>query len=164
MEILLDRELILHLEDAKTNVEIPFTLKRNYEALELLCSYEPKHCDDENLARRLIEEAITTFAPPPYREKIGPWQRHRSSVVNLITVSIDAGETYLGCAHRHANEQRHIISADFSSPGFCRCAPQPGPWRAMLNVHAVVCAEVWYRLRVLGLDDRGEGHDRLEMF
>jgi hypothetical protein len=65
---------------------------------------------------------------------------------------VDCGERYVGCAHRHTPEQRHIISRHFSSPGFFKTPAAAGAWRAVLNVHAIVSGEVRYHLRVNGLD------------
>jgi hypothetical protein len=234
MEILLDRLVLLHAADAKTNICIPIPVERDFGSLEFVCAYEPKGYDDEAAAKRLIEEGInasafvpalfssegagldpapdlieglkaTAFEPSPYplerkprerlthlieginasafvpalfssegagldpapdlkegslrfvpeeyRKGIGPPEQFLPSVVSLITLSLDYNGRYLGCAHRHAPEQRHIISADFSSPGFLRQPALAGDWQAVINVHSVVCGEVRYHLRVLAHDE-----------
>ena len=160
-EIILDEIIRLHPMDSKSNVCIPFTLKKDYGSLEFICSYEPKNCNDRERAKRLILEGLDTYVPAGYRnperlprQYAAPddglsWETFLPSVVNLVTLSIDAPGLYLGCAHRHASEQRHKISADFSSPGFFRLSPGAGDWRAVINVHAVVTSEVRYHLQVI---------------
>jgi hypothetical protein len=158
VEILLDRLVLLHASDAKTNVCIPVPVEKDFESLEFECTYEPKGYDDEAAAMLSITECIQRFVPEEYRrehraeyrENLGNPERFLPAVVSLITLSLDYNGRYLGCAHRHAPEQRHIISANFSSPGFFRQPALAGDWRAVINVHSVVCSEVRYHLRVLG--------------
>jgi hypothetical protein len=150
MDVLLDREMKLYIEDSKTNVCIPFSVGKKYQSLEFVYSYEPQLCGDEKLARRAIEKGLNAFVPEEYREQFGSWEKFSSSLYNLITLSVDCGEEYLGCAHRLANEGRLVISADFSSPGFFRHPVPAGDWRVVLNVHGIVSEEVRYHLQVQG--------------
>jgi hypothetical protein len=151
MDIILDRVLCFHPEDSKTNVCVPFSLNRDYGCLELFCSYEPLECDDELFAKRLIEEGLNRFIPPEYRKPDESWRRFLP-LVSLITLSLDASGEYLGSAHRRAPEQRHLISAGHSSPGFFRHAARAGDWRAVINLHSLVNSEVRYHLRILAHD------------
>jgi hypothetical protein len=152
VEILLDRLVLLHADDGKTNICVPFPVDRDFTSLEFVYAYRPKGCDDEGLARIMIEEGIRRFVPEEYWKSLEPLEQFLPSVVSLVTLSIDYNGRYLGCAHRHAPEQRHIISADFSSPGFLRQPARAGNWRAVLNVHSVVSGEVGCRLQVLARD------------
>ena len=148
-EVILDKIILLYPEDSKTNVCIPFSLQKNYRALEFICSYEPKKCEDKEKAKELLLAGIETYIPAEYRESSAALEDFLAAVVNLVTFSLDCSGQYLGCAHRHANEQRHIVSMDFSSPGFFCHAPAAGDWRAVINVHAVVSPEVQYHLQIL---------------
>ena len=158
-EIILDEIIRLHPEDTGTNVCIPFTLKRDYRSLEFICSYKPKECGDREKAKQLILDGLAAYVPAEYREQCGAWEDFLPSVVSLITLSLDSSGQYLGCAHRHAAEQRHIVSADFSSPGFSRRSPIAGDWRAVINVHSVVSPEVCYRLQVMAHDTDCRGQE-----
>jgi hypothetical protein len=157
MEILLDRLMLLHTDDAKTNVCVPFPVERDFAALEFIYAYEPKDCDDEEAARRMIAEGVRRFVPEEYRKSLELPERFLPSVKSLVTLSIDYNGRYLGCAHRHAPEQRHIISADFSSPGFFRQPILAGNWRVVINVHSVVSREIRCRLRVLAQESLEQG-------
>ena len=158
-DVILDEIIRLCPGDSKTNVCVPFSLKKDYQRLEFICSYKPKNCDDEERAKQLILEGLKTYVPPEYRERQhwsgGSWESFLSSVVSLITLSLDSPEAYLGCAHRHAPGQRHIVSAEFSSPGFFRYTPSVGDWRAVINVHAVVSPEVLYHLQIMAYNNEG---------
>jgi hypothetical protein len=149
VEILLDRLILLHPGDAKTNVCVPFPVERDLGSLEFVCTYGPKGYDDEEAALLMIREGIRRFVPEAYRQSLEPPDQFLSSVTSLVTLSVDYNGRYLGCAHRHAPEQRHVISANFSSPGFLRQPVRAGNWRAVINVHSVVSGELRYRLRVL---------------
>ena len=147
-EIILDKTICLSPEDSKTNICIPFTLKKNCRSLEFVSSYEPKKCEDREKALDFVLAGFETYIPEQYRGLCGAPEDYIPSVVSLVTLSIDSPVLYLGSAHRHADRQRHIISADFSSPGFIRHSPDAGDWRAVINVHAVVSPKVIYRLQI----------------
>ncbi|MDR2096860.1 MAG: hypothetical protein LBP76_15260 [Treponema sp.] len=157
MEILLDRLILLHAGDEKTNVSVPFSVERDFGSLEFVCAYEPKGYDDEEAAKRMIVEGARRFVPEEYRKNLEPLDQFLPSVVSLVTLSIDYNGRYLGCAHRHTPEQRHIISANFSSPGFLRQPARAGNWRAVINVHAVVGRELRYHVQVFARN--GSGHE-----
>ena len=154
MEILLDRLMLLHAGDVKTNVCVPFPVERDFESLEFVCVYGPKRYEDEGAARIMIEAGFRRFVPEEYRKSLEPLDQFLPSVTSLVTLSIDYNGRYLGCAHRHAPEQRHIISANFSSPGFLRQPVRAGNWRAVINVHSIVTEELRYHLKVVARERR----------
>lgn len=151
MEVLLDETHCFRPEDSKTNFCIAIPVHRDFDSLEFICSYEPKTLADEDIARQSVKEGLEKYVPAEYREHYGNW-RDYLPILNFVTLSVDYGERYVGCAHRHAPEQRHIISREFSSPGFFKTPAAAGAWRAVLNVHAIVSGEVRYHLQVNGLD------------
>jgi hypothetical protein len=151
METLFNEEIIFHRHDSKTNRCIDIPVRKDFMYLEFLCSYEPKWLDDDSVAQGLIEDGLEKYVPPEYRACYGDW-RDYLPVANLVTLSLDHDGIYVGCAHRHDPKQRHIISADFSSPGFLRYPARAGEWRAVINVHAVVSVATHYHLRVNAFD------------
>jgi hypothetical protein len=152
MEVLWNKVYSLHPGDSKTNLCVDIPVSRDFWCLEFLCSYSPKILEDREKSRELIQGGLKKYVPAQFMGQYGDWEKFLP-VVSLITLSIDYGDRYLGCAHRHAPEQRHIISAAFSSPGFFRHAAVQGPWRAVINIHAVVCDSVAYHLTVQGWDE-----------
>ena len=149
MEVILDRLIHIYLKDEKTNICIPFSLKKKYSSLEFICSYEPKKCEDKEKARQMIMDELEKYSPQVDHESKGSWEIYLSKVVSLITVSVDYKGQYLGCSHRLDNEQRHIISADFSSPGFFRHSVDAGDWRVLINVHSVVSPDIRCCLQII---------------
>lgn len=149
--------------ESKTNVVVPLDVPRDFTALLFCTEYEPKIVADQVSARKAVEAAIECFIPEEARPVWGRWQDYMP-VVNFITLSLDCGETYIGCAHRHSPVQDHIISASYASPGFVRHAACAGSWRCVLNCHAVVDEAVRYTLRVYGADENEEIHDRIQAF
>ena len=81
-----------------------------------------------------------------------------------MTFSLDHEDEYIGCAHRHSPVMDHIISKEYSSPGFFRHAVVPGRWNCVLNCHAVVDEEVTYSLQVFGAGENEELHDYVQAF
>lgn len=163
MDKLFDRTITITPADSKTNIRIPVEVPRDYAALLICTRYEPKVVADQDSAREAVEAAIEKFIPEPARPVWGNW-RDYMPVVNFITLSLDCGEEYIGCAHRHSPEQDHIISAGYASPGFIRHAASAGLWRCVLNCHAVVDETVRYSLKVYGADEGEDIHDRIQAF
>jgi len=144
----LDTVLTITPKDDKTNVAVPFTLMEDADRLEITCEFSPKEIGDEALARQAALANIGRYVPryqlPLYKEQLAGGL----ILVNHLTLSLDQGENYLGCAHRHAPRQTHLISQAHSSPGFTRCRPAAGSYRAVINVHSITSPQVRYHLVV----------------
>ena len=147
MEVILDKTIHIYPKDERTNICIPFSLKKNYSSLEIISSYGPKECEDREMTKKMILKELEkcSFKEDSYHS----WESYLPRVVNLITFTMDYKGQYLGCCHRKANEQRHIISQKFSSPGFFRRAPDAGDWRVLINVNSVVSQDVCYHLQIM---------------
>ncbi len=157
---LFEKTVILTPSHSKTNVEIPICIREDHPALLFRVSYSPKSVDDMDLAKKEIEAALRKYIPEDRREQYGSWENY-APLVSLVTLSLDQNGRYLGCAHRHAPVQKHILSAGYSSPGFYRCPHTAGDWRAVINVHAVVSPEVRYELGVFALSEEEAARERL---
>ena len=124
----LDAGLSLTPSSSRGLVELPFALDSPAERLEIDFSYEPKFLEGRDGA---------------------------SPIPNLVTISLDYGEEYLGCAHRHAPVQRHSISAGGSSPGFHAAAVRAGGYRLVVSAHCVVTPACEVRVRVVAAGAAG---------
>lgn len=155
---ILDKTLIITPRDDKSNIVVPFTLPGDAERMIIACRFEPKVIEDKALARQAALANIGRYVP---RYQLPLYQKEQADSVNLVnhlTLSLDCGEEYLGCAHRHAPEQTHEISESFSSPGFRRFRPRAGEYQAVINVHSVTSKEVRYHITVEAAI-KEEGHD-----
>ncbi|MBQ6502790.1 MAG: hypothetical protein IJI57_02630 [Flexilinea sp.] len=163
MKLLISHTQILTPSDNKTNIDIPFRLRQSFPALFIRTKYDPKIVTDENLSRQQIEAGIKRYIPENAREQWGQWEDYMP-VLNFVTLSLDYEEEYVGCAHRHSPVQDHIISENYSSPGFFRHAILPGRWNCSLNCHAIVDQTVTYTLELYGAEENEELHDHIQAF
>ena len=163
MKLLLDRTIKLVPSDSKTNIDIPLRVNEHFYALFIRTEYGPKIIEDLEFSRREIEAGISKYIPEEAREKYGCWKDYLP-LFNLVTFSLDYEDEYIGCAHRHSPVMDHIISPDYSSPGFIRHAVIPGLWNCVLNYHAVVDDPVTYSLKIYGADENEELHDYIQAF
>lgn len=148
MTVLLNEKIILTKENEKTNVPLSFQVEEDFTSLEITYSYSPKILTDKEKSKELIEENIRTdagenFCDYPSWEEFMPLK-------NLITLSLDSPEGYMGAAHRQAENQHHIISEEFSSVGFERTEITKGEWILTLNVHALVTDKAECLVKVEG--------------
>lgn len=133
---------------SKTHITYQFYLPQSTERLAIDFSYTPKILEDKNLSRVLIEEALDKYVAlslqAVYKEK---WEKF-VPLQNLLTLSIDDPEGFRGSAHRHPNNQHHVLSLHESSPGFFAGPIQEGVWRVTISVHCVVTTECHYQLHI----------------
>lgn len=132
--------------DTKTSIAIPFTVQENAKKLFITYSYSPKILEDEEKSKRLIKANILKDAP----EDVDAYTDYGKfmPLKNLITLSLDSPEGYVGAAHRQDSEQHHEIGEDFASPGFIKCKPEKGEWILSLDVHAVVTEKVICKVKI----------------
>lgn len=146
MKILSEKEIVLTAENEKTNILIPFSVEEESERLIITYSYSPKELGDSESAKALIEENLLRDTHggrnfyPDYKEYL--------PLKNLVTLSLNSPEKYMGAAHRQDREQRHIISEDFSSVGFLKGKIIKGQWTLYLNVHAVVTENCLCKIKI----------------
>lgn len=146
MQLLAHETLTLTRRDDRTNIALPFRLGAPCRALHIDFSYAPKKLCDPAEKRRLLERCRALYSTPA--EQARPLDPDAfADPVNLITLSLDCGARYLGCAHRQPNLQ-HIVIGEPSTPGFLNGAPEPGDWRIVLNAHAIVTETVSVEVHV----------------
>lgn len=132
------------LANNKTNLIHRFDVPQGIKKLTIAYSYSPKTLEDRERAIQEIKDCIKK-----YDEVILGRPADYLPIKNLVTLSVDENGKYRGAAHRQANEQSHIISENYASPGFSKGAIEAGEWDIMLNVHSVSC-DVDYQIVVEG--------------
>ncbi len=153
MKLIFENRLILNPKNSKSNIYLPFNIESGFERMEIHFSYTPKFLEDRNLSQTYIEEGMKKYAPGEFRSGYKTWEYYLP-VTNLITLSLDSPEGYVGCAHRHNPEQMHILSESFGSPGFVAVNLTGGIWQAVINVHAVVTENCNCILKIIGFSGR----------
>ncbi len=135
METVLETELRVLPAQEKTNIVLPFTLKKAAQVLKITYAYAPKTAAGEEAEQR-AEDCLLRDAGA-FRGEYPP-AKDFLPLKNLITLSLDDPNGYRGAAHRQANEQNHIFTETESPLGFSAGALPKGEWRVVLNVHALV--------------------------
>lgn len=139
MKLLLKKSITVTLQQEKTNIFLPFTVEEGYKKLEIDYKYSPKELADEEKSAVLIKENLLRDGWDEIAQK-GDYSRFMP-LKNLITLSLDSPDGYVGAAHRQASVQHHEISETFSDVGFDRVKIAVGEWVLALNLHAVVTDE-----------------------
>lgn len=140
MKTVLHKAAVLTSFDTKRNISWYFELEEDAEFLDITYSYTPKKLEDKEKTEEKIMECLLKDAPDTYEEYL-PEREKFAPLVNLVTISLDGPDGYVGAAHRHPNVQSHRISSAFASVGFVKTRIKKGKWRLMLNIHAVVTDE-----------------------
>lgn len=148
MDVILDEIIHFTQNQSKTNVTINFKLEKDYNSLEIYCEYSPKKVEDMVFTKQVLEEAIERFIPENDRSKDLTWKKY-APISNLITLSLDYEDMYLGCAHRQDEVQKHVICKDDSSVSFENHEPVKGNYCAVINLHAVSSELVCYHLKII---------------
>ena len=123
MSLIFEETKTLTPNDTKTNVPLQFYVAEELEKMKIEFSYSPKNLDDEEKAHKYIDDGFEKYAPEPYRKGYKPWYEYLP-VKNLLTVSLDSPDGYIGCAHRQD--------------------------RITINVHALVTDECTFDIKVFG--------------
>lgn len=148
MDILLEETVVLQPEQTRTNVLLPFALSKSYGQMEIFYSYSPKKITDPAEVKILAEQCLSKYLlPEDVPQTVDPEQYPMG---NLVTISLDKGEEFVGAAHRQAPEQHHILSPSFSSPGFRKTEITKGDWRLMINIHALGLQPVTCQVKIVG--------------
>ncbi len=153
MTIVLDKTILFHPENDRTNHFVEFVLPKDYHTLRCECSYSPKSVENKELALRSARANIGRYVPRYQQHLYTKQLAMEVHLVNLLTFSLDYEGSYLGCAHRHDFHQVHSLAKEASSPGFVRHAASAGNWRAVISVHSITSAEVAYHLTITALEE-----------
>ncbi|GMQ59009.1 hypothetical protein AN1V17_34060 [Vallitalea sediminicola] len=145
---------MIYPKDSKTNITHNVKIDNDFDSLTIEFCYSPKKLLDMEKAKIYVEEGLDIFVPQEYRDDYkndyGRWEDY-TPLLNLVTLSLDdESDEYRGCAHRHSNNQIHIISNEFASPGFIKGEIIKGIWKFVINVHAVVTEQCEYQIKVTG--------------
>lgn len=146
MRTIFKKDFQLTPADHQTHLQIPFELKKDYNCLHFHFSYSPKWVEDSR-AVVLIEEHLKQVIPESEMAALGNPKRYLP-LENLITLSLDYEQDYIGCHHCKDASQHITISERESTKGFIKQAVQQGNWLVQLNMHCVQSEEVHLQLAI----------------
>ncbi|MBR3815307.1 MAG: hypothetical protein IKJ27_01125 [Clostridia bacterium] len=150
MKILLNKTVTVTPENERTNIFLPFAVPSGVKKLIIDYSYSPKELTDREKCEALIKENLIRDCGEQWTEytDYGEFM----PLKNLITLSLDSPEGYVGAAHRQAATQHHEIGEEFASVGFDKVKISAGEWVLTLNLHAVVTDECVCEIEVKGYE------------
>lgn len=146
MMVVAESNIRIFAEQEKTNICVPFVLKSGGESLKITFSYSPKILNDNQKAISLIKDCLSRDAGE-FADEYCDYSEFLP-LKNLITISLDSPNGYVGAAHRHSPSQTVLISETESSNGFIPCKIAAGEWSVVINVHAVVTDYCDFNLKV----------------
>lgn len=135
----LDDVRTLTPKDSGTHIALPFVVPACCETLWIRYSYTPKTLEDLQASERIIEAALTRYAPGEYRAGYGNWTDYLP-LKNLATLSLDSPGGYCGCAHKQDSDMTFSVSRTEAGWGFHPPEHMEGSWRAVISCHAIVTA------------------------
>ena len=129
-----------------THIKIPFNVNGDFDTIRISFSYTPKALIDYKMAKPIIVDGLKKYCQNTLLSD-------KEMLIfmplnNLITLSLDSPIKHLGAAHRHPNNQTHIISPLQSSRGFIKSKIIKGQWMITLSCNYIatekvdVCLEV----------------------
>lgn len=159
MKELLSKSFRFTLDDVRKNTLVPFQVDKAYDHMLICLKYSPKHIREKEIIMPQIERCVERYFPKGYTLSEEDMKEY-DSLLNFVTLSLDKGDEYVGCAHRHPPEQTLRIAKTSPAWGFAPCEVTKGDWRIVLHVQAVVIGEIDYRLKVFGMEE-GDSDDQI---
>ncbi|MDD4316299.1 MAG: hypothetical protein PHC84_03960 [Clostridia bacterium] len=128
------------------HIYIPFEAPCGGNALTVKFSFQPATLEDRQQSLEIIRRGMEIYEPGIRRndaelEEFLPLK-------NMLTLSIDSPDGFIGAAHRHSVNQLHKISAQKSSRGFVPCAVTKGRWIITVSPFHFVTPYVDFDLEV----------------
>ncbi len=149
---LLETDGILTPADNQTNKVFSFEVANTFDQLVINFDYSPKYISEEESKDFILHDMKQYYLNP--EQYAGEQWKNFSPVSNLITLSLDMNEEFVGAAHRGNSIQSHVVSKNYASPGFIKREITPGVWCIMLNIHSLVAKECHYSLSIKGILER----------
>lgn len=154
--MLIDKMQTLSPLETSTHISSKFELLRPKSKLHIEFSYSPKLLEDGERTREYVAACIDRYFEPEQRAAARKHLERDTKLSNLLTVSVDAPDSYRGACHRHDPNQLLFLSAEEASPGLMKGPIGAGVWAVTVSVHSVVTESCTYRLRVWADEEDAE--------
>ena len=150
MEVLVKQNITLTEKDFKTNLYVPFRVPKAFKYLIIKFQYAPHQVLDLDIWREEVTKCLHRYLPKDLWPAEPIDLAQYDPIFNFVTLSLDFGECYIGCAHRHVPDLIVKISENEASWGFEPTPVDSGDWRVGLHVHSVVQGPIQCTLCVWG--------------
>lgn len=118
-----------------THVRVSCPIPEKYTYLYVRYKYQTKTVNLN--IKPYVDEAITRYGPPHERAMYEQFD-HELTTDQLITLSMDLNDRYLGASHRRREEAIFFLNAEQSSAGFIPTEIEPGILRLTISGHQVL--------------------------
>lgn len=144
--IVLKKKLTIEAKQNRLHINIPFQIPSEGKKLYINFSYKPHRYNDKERCIPMLRKALAHYAPE--KSYTDEDLLRYLPLKNLVTVSLDSPSGAVGSAHRHNDNQKHIISEVESSRGFIKQKIIQGDWNITLSVHSIVSPQIDVELEV----------------
>lgn len=143
-------------EHSRTHVRYRFKLDKPAQALRIGFEYSPKLLEDEERARRLLEDSFELYILPEQIKLAKERIDRMLPLSNLMTISVDDPDGYRGACHRHNPNQVFVLSEHEASPGLMKGKIGAGEWTITVSIHSIVSENCSYHLTAWISEDEVE--------
>lgn len=144
--IIIKKNLQLTISDNCSHIQLPFELPTKGSALFINFKFNPSRSLDKKACVELAKKQMAYYAPD--RILTDKELQNYSVFKNLVTISLDSPEGYLGSAHRHDNNQQIIISPKESTRGFIKQKIIKGQWIVTVSAHSIISPTIDVEIEV----------------
>ena len=134
----------------KTTLSFRIDIPQDLHSLLIHIHYSPKYLMDQKEIQHLTMEGIQHWGYYLSEGNLSSIPKC-DQIANLITLSLNNNDAFLGFAHRHDPDMDLIISEDKASPGFHRFCIHAGNIDVFLHANYIASREVTYDLDVEGI-------------
>lgn len=144
--IVLKEQRRLFAEESCRHIFIPFEVPFDGAELCVRFSFSPSILEDKNKALALLRQGMARYEP---EKKFDNSELEKFLPLNnMLTLSIDSPDGFVGTAHRYGIKQLLKISAKKSARGFFPQAVKKGIWRVTVSPFHFVTQYVDFDLEV----------------
>lgn len=147
---MLKQQHIYFLKPSDTASDIPFTFQtpQGTCSIEINLHFEPPSEWNHTICRQPVMQALNTYYvgnQTAFSED--QWMEYLP-IKNMITVSLDHGNKYLGNAHRWDSNQTHLFTPTYVAQGFLKPESLCGCWSGMLHIHEIISPQCRVELKI----------------
>jgi hypothetical protein len=143
--IVLKEQRRLTAESCK-HLYFSFDLPHDGKELCVRFGFSPSKLEDNNRAIELIRQGMAVYQPGTKYED--SQLEEYLPLKNMLTLSIDSPQGFVGTAHRFCAKQIHKITAQKSSRGFLPQPIEKGRWSVTVSAFHFVTPFVEFDLEV----------------
>lgn len=133
--LIIDEDLKLNKKDNLSHRRFPFTLDHSFDKLIIKLSYAPRFVPSDE-KENILAEAVKKYLQDDIYSNEDRTSTLDANIENFITTSLFYEREFVGAYHNKINDQKIMISHEFSSRGYKKFAIKPGAYEFVLSMHS----------------------------